>query len=175
MRAYVVSACVGDIISYKQFFYNKYSAVRYATDKNDMVFYIVETIVADDDGKEKLVHSDVFYGTAKVAAYSRKVNTDDIHKLEKQLPRIYHTNGTSTLLPMKELTTSEVMAYVGGDDGPHWYNILVVQDKAPRKVIIYPDVHDYEGTLPPKNKVASKLYNMDLRGNVLFIDEAFIE
>ena len=167
MKVYYVSACIGGIISQIGRFVNHEKAIDYVKKHGEQgVFFIVDANRFDEDTNTWSTLSDIFFDSIRVASLRRKATVDDIYELEKTLPRVYHPNGTISLLPSAAITTPECYKICGG-----WFHVAVVNDDLPRMSIIFPD--EKYAKSKPLNRKATKLFGRELRGDVIYINENF--
>lgn len=181
MRMYKVSFYRDGAITTEQTFNSRKSAVSYAQSGDDGVYYIVETMDITN-AHVRISNADVFYNGYRLGGMKDEATVEKIQNLEGKLPRVLHTDGTCSLLPLAHITVRQVQEIVGG-----WYNIAVVEDGPPRWVVLYKDNNPAARALycipniervqkiPRVNKLATKKFNREFRGDVLYTLETLIE
>lgn len=139
--------------------------------KKDKRFYSVEWR-RENVGKKKTecLSSFIYLRGKYVSKVLHSTTYEDIQNARKGLTVLFRHNGEIEYYPNSPLSTPEVKRIVGG-----WFTIKIHKEHPRRMAIVSQDPHEEGLKLAPIfNMNASAVFESDLYGNVLYINENYI-
>jgi len=145
--------------------------------KDKQVFIRVDNFTYYEAGRragtEVLVGCKVFLRGEQICS-NYELNAIDIEREIKKLLKVYHTDGKVEIFPNRVLSVPDVKEVLSIPED-EWFNIEVIEQGPDRYAIITYDWKQYKtGRVKELNKKASKMFGMELYGDVIFINENYI-
>lgn len=107
----------------------------------------------------------------EVLKSKKQLTLEDIEEASKELTCVFRVDGSRYYIPLIPLTEPEVQSIVGTDVP----TMKIVKDEPQRWATFSYDNKQYgNGKIPPRNKIASELFNCTLYGDVLYINENLV-
>lgn len=131
---------------------------------------LIKTEVSDNEDRFQVFNVLAYLKGDYIKRYVYMPTIGDLYDLQDTLPVVYRIDGSMYFLPNKSLTTPKAKEIVGG-----WFHIKAVSDN-PTMSIVFRDVDlTPKDKRPPINSRASEIFCLELYGDVIYINDNYVQ